>query len=136
MIMIQKCLFRVCFQPITTLNCCTTSHGKQDHIIHNSPAIMNIRPFVTILSRNPQYNFSKMRGGIKGRLELFRKFIRFGIVLRPLVSSHFHFFFPPFYTFTLLQYLPNLTKILHVKDFCDMQSSSRKQCRNYVLFNF
>ena len=47
---------------------------------------MNIRTFVTILSRNPQYNFPKMRGGVKGRLELFRKFIRFGNVLRPLVT--------------------------------------------------
>ena len=25
-----------------------------------------------------QHNFPKMRGGVKGRLELFRKFIRFG----------------------------------------------------------
>ena len=32
-------------------------------MIHNSPAIMNIRTFVTILSRNPQHDFPKMRGG-------------------------------------------------------------------------
>ena len=46
---------------------------------------MNIRTFVAILSRNLQYNFPKMRGGrggVKGRLELFRKFIRFGNVRR------------------------------------------------------
>ena len=39
---------------------------------------MNIRTFVAILSQNPQYDFPKMRGGVKGRLELFRKFIHFG----------------------------------------------------------
>ena len=32
---------------------------------------MNIRTFVAIFSRNPQYNFPKMRGRVKGRLELF-----------------------------------------------------------------
>ena len=45
---------------------------------------MNIRTFVEILSQNPQYNFPKMRGGVKGRLELFQKFIRFGVVRLPL----------------------------------------------------
>ena len=35
---------------------------------------------------NVQHNFPKMRGegGVKGRLELFRKFIRFGRGMRPL----------------------------------------------------
>ena len=47
---------------------------------------MNIRTFVTILSRNPKYDFPKMGEGVKGCLELFRKFIRFGNVLRPLVT--------------------------------------------------
>ena len=28
--------------------------------------------------KNLQHNFPKMRGGVQGRLELFRKFIRFG----------------------------------------------------------
>ena len=28
--------------------------------------------------RKLQYDFLKMRGGVKGRLEFFRKFIRFG----------------------------------------------------------
>ena len=36
---------------------------------------------------NPQHDFPKMRGGIKGRLELFRKFIRFGRGMLPL---HIH----------------------------------------------
>ena len=27
---------------------------------------------------NPQHDFPKMRGGVNGRLELFRNFIRFG----------------------------------------------------------
>ena len=46
---------------------------------------MNIRTFVAILSRNPQYDFPKMRGegGVKGRLEFFLKFIRFGGAIRP-----------------------------------------------------
>ena len=40
---------------------------------------MNIRTFVAFLSENLQYNFPKTRGGgVKGHLELFRKFIRFG----------------------------------------------------------
>ena len=30
-----------------------------------------------------QYNLTKVRGGVKGRLEFFRKFIRFGSVTRP-----------------------------------------------------
>ena len=34
-------------------------------------SVMNFR-------KNLQHNFPKMRGGVKGRLELFRKFIRFG----------------------------------------------------------
>ena len=59
--MIQKGLFRVCFNQ---LPCWTVvlhaSHGKYDHIIHNSPAIMNIRTFVALLSRNPQYDFPKI----------------------------------------------------------------------------
>ena len=30
-----------------------------------------------LLPQNQQYDFPKMRGGVKGRLELFREFIRF-----------------------------------------------------------
>ena len=46
---------------------------------------MNIRTFVAYLSRNPQYDFPKMRGGgVKGCLELFQSFIRFGVRTRPL----------------------------------------------------
>ena len=33
--------------------------------------------------KNLQHNFLKMRGGVKGRLELFRKFIRFGVARLP-----------------------------------------------------
>ena len=37
---------------------------------------------------NPQHDFLKMRGGgVKGRLELFRKFIRFGEGMLPLHLS-------------------------------------------------
>ena len=40
--------------------------------------------------KNLQYNFPKMRGrgGVKGCLELFRKFIYFGRGRRPLCGSH------------------------------------------------
>ena len=45
---------------------------------------MNIRTFVAYLSQNTQHDFPKMRGGgAKGRLELFRSFIRFGVPIRP-----------------------------------------------------
>ena len=49
---------------------------------------MNIRTFVAILSRKAQHDFPKMRGGVKGRLELFRKFIRFGGAICPLQRSY------------------------------------------------
>ena len=61
--MTQRGFFRVCFQPITTLNCCTTCISIGSYNAHNSPAIMNIRTFVPYLSRNPQNDFPKMRGG-------------------------------------------------------------------------
>ena len=35
--------------------------------------------------KNLQHNFPKMRGGVQGRLELFRKFIRFGWVRHPSI---------------------------------------------------
>ena len=31
-----------------------------------------------------QHDFPKMRTGVKGRLEIFQKLIRFGVVTRPL----------------------------------------------------
>ena len=62
--MIQKVFFRVCFQPITTLNCCTTCISWEIGSYNTQQsAIMNIRTFVAILSRNPQHDFPKMRGG-------------------------------------------------------------------------
>ena len=55
---------RVCFQPITTLNCCTTCISWEIGSYNTQQsAIMNIRTFVAILSRNPQHDFPKMRGG-------------------------------------------------------------------------
>ena len=50
---------------------------------------MNIRTFVAFLSQNLQYNFPKTRGGVKGHLELFRKNIRFGVFIRPLLAMNF-----------------------------------------------
>ena len=55
------------------------SHGKYDHIVYNSPAIMNIRTFVA-KSRNMIF---RKWGGVKGRLELFWKFICFGVARLP-----------------------------------------------------
>ena len=52
---------------------------------------MNIRTFVakshTFVAKSAIW-FSKNEGGIKGRLEFFRKFIRFGRAARPLVRCH------------------------------------------------
>ena len=45
--------------------------------IIDDTVVMNFRKIL-------QHNFPKMRGGVKGRLELFRKFIRFGCVRLPL----------------------------------------------------
>ena len=68
------------FNGNTMLNCCTTCISWEIGSYNTQKSLhMNIRTFVAILSRNPQYNFPKMRGGgAKGRLGLFRKFIRFG----------------------------------------------------------
>ena len=61
--LIQKGLFRVCFQPITMLNICTTCNSWEIGSYNTQQCLhMNIRTFVTILSRNLQYNFLKMRG--------------------------------------------------------------------------
>ena len=82
--MIQRGLFRVCFYPITMLNCCTTCTSWEIGSYNTQQSRqMNIRTFVTILSRNPQYDFPKMRGGVKGCLKFFRKFIRFCMVILP-----------------------------------------------------
>ena len=42
------------------------------------------RANVDVSPKNRQYDFPKMRGGVKGRLERFRKFIRFGSRRHPL----------------------------------------------------
>ena len=44
-----------------------------------------------IYHKDLQHNFPKMRGGVEGRLEFFRKFIRFGSATLPLVSLSHHF---------------------------------------------
>ena len=36
------------------------------------------------IGKQLQYDFPKMRGGVKGCLELFQKFIRFGVASHPL----------------------------------------------------
>ena len=89
--MTQKGFFRVCFQPITTLNCCTTCISWEIGSYNTQQsAIMNIRTFFAYLSQNPQHDFPKMRGGgVKGRLELFRSFIRSSVpYLRSPLEKH------------------------------------------------
>ena len=62
--MIQKGFFRVCFQPITTLNCCATCISWEIGSYHTQKSHHNEHThFCRILSRNPQYDFPKMRGG-------------------------------------------------------------------------
>ena len=87
--MIQRGLFRACFQPITMLNCCTTcisweigSYNTQEsrHTEHTHFC----RNFV---AKSATW-FSENEGGVKGRLELFRKFISFGDVILPLSCSY------------------------------------------------
>ena len=69
------------------LNICTTCNSWEIGSYNTQQCLhMNICTFVPILSRKAQCNFPKMRGGVKGRFELFRKFIRFGIVRRPEVK--------------------------------------------------
>ena len=81
----ERSFFRVCFHPITILNICAACISWEIGSKNTQMFLhMNIRTFVTILSRKAQCNFPKMRGGVKSRLELFRKFIRFGNVTRPL----------------------------------------------------
>ena len=67
--------------------------------IIDDTSVMNFR-------KNLQHNFPKMRGGVgvKGRLELFRKFIRFGrgrLSIVRLVAQR--------YTFDISNYLLNIT---------------------------
>ena len=52
--------------------------GIPAHPCKDDTSVMNF-------GKNLQHNFPKMSGGgVKGRLELFRKFIRFGRGMRPL----------------------------------------------------
>ena len=55
-----------------------------------------------------QHNFPKMSGGaVKGRLELFRKFIRFGRGRRPLIQAFLHLpvHIPQVFLRLIIQYL-------------------------------
>ena len=79
---IQKGLFRVCFQPITMLNCCTTCISWEiwsiDHIIHNSPAIMNIRTFV---AKSATWFSENEGGGCQRPIGIFPK-------IHPFLKDH------------------------------------------------
>ena len=54
-------------------------------LFKNIPHVWFLRLYSLI--KNPQHDFPKMRGGVKGRSELFRKFIRFGRVRLPLALT-------------------------------------------------
>ena len=54
-------------------------------LFKNIPHVWFLRLYSLI--KNPQIDFPKMRGDVNGRLELFRKFIRFGRVTLPKVST-------------------------------------------------
>ena len=53
-------------------------------LFKNIPHVWFLRLYSLI--KNPQHDFPKMRGGVKGHLELFRKFIRFENVRCPEVK--------------------------------------------------
>ena len=67
------------------------SHVKYDHMIYNSPTIMNIRTVVAksriFVAKSAKWFSENERGEVKGHSELFRKFIRFGMRIRPLVKK-------------------------------------------------
>ena len=97
--MIQKDLFRVCFQPITTLNCCTTCISGKIGSYNTQQSRHNEHTHFCREKRN--MIFRKWGGGVKGRLEIFRKFIRFGGAIRPLplyCISRLSSFLPSFYS--------------------------------------
>ena len=54
-------------------------------LFKNIPHVWFLRLYSLI--KNSQYDFPKLRGGVNGRLELFRKFIRFGRVNLPLAAA-------------------------------------------------
>ena len=56
-------------------------------LFKNIPHVWFLRLYSLI--KNTQHDFPKMRGGVDGRLELFRKFIRFGRGRLPLLWHPF-----------------------------------------------
>ena len=73
--MIQEGHFRVCFHPITMLNICTT-YISWEIGSYNTQMSLHTHFCRNITSENKG-------GGVKGRLELFRKFICFGTGMFP-----------------------------------------------------
>ena len=62
--------------------------GIPAHPCKDDTSVMNF-------GKNLQHNFPKMSGGgVKGRLELFRKFIRFGRVKLPLAVLYVRILYP------------------------------------------
>ena len=80
--LIQRGLFRLCFSTIVLIKIKTRYILKKEAFKkYKVPA--TCEGFVASL-KSLQHNFPKMRGGVQGRLELFRKFIRFGRGKLPL----------------------------------------------------
>ena len=83
--LIQRGLFRLCFSTIVLIKIKTRYILKKavPKAFQKYKVPATFEGFVASL-KNLQHNFPKMRGGVKGRLELFRKFIRFGGAGHPL----------------------------------------------------
>ena len=73
-----NCCVRVCFQPITMLNCCTTCISWEIGSYNTQQSHHNEH---THFCREIRNMIFRKRGG---RLELFQKFIRFGDAVCPL----------------------------------------------------
>ena len=84
--LIQSGIFRLCFSTIVLIKIKTRYIFKKavPKAFKKYRVPATCEGFVASL-KNLQYNFPKMRGGVKGCLELFRKFIRFGDGICPIV---------------------------------------------------
>ena len=73
--MVQKGLFRVCFQPITMMNCCTTCIFWEIGSYNTQQSRHNEHTHFcrTYVAKSAIWFFENEGGGVKGRLEFFQK---------------------------------------------------------------